>query len=109
MPWVFPSVSVWVLLCMRLHCLFLSDVSVVSVSLAFLSCPDVLCWILRHLAPSQAPPHTLLYTHRHTQTHTYTHTISQDKLGFCDFVQIRLQIREKNLKALLRQSVKELL
>ena len=68
----------------------------------------MLCCILRHLAPSQVPSSFATHTHTqraHTHTHTQTHTssISQDKLGFCDFLQIPLQIRENNLKALNRQ------
>lgn len=99
MPWVFPSVSIWPLLCMRLRCLFPSDVSVVSVSLAsasaslVLTCSAESCGIWH---PLKSPP---LLPHARTNTST----ISQDKLGFCDFLQIPPQISENNLKALHRQ------
>lgn len=100
MPWVFPSVPRWVLLCTCFCCLFLSDVSVVSVSLACHSCPDVLSWIRQHFGiHSQVPPppsplpNLLLNTQTHTHIHTKTSTISRDKLGFCDFLQIAVEIR----------------
>lgn len=104
MPGVFASASALALLCTRWHCLPPSDVGVVSVSLLvpFLSWHALLhpvAFGTSSRPPSHRPPFPHIHKHTHAHAHTNTHTssISQDKLGFCDFLQIPIQIRKNNL------------
>lgn len=98
-PGVSVSFFIWPLLYERACVVCFRQMLVLSVSHVGASaslvptCSDPSCGIWH---PLKSPPPLL---HRHTNTST----INRDKLGFSDFLQILLKIREDNLKALHRQ------